>query len=852
MVAKIPELSLILLVGASGSGKSSFAREHFLPTEVLSSDACRAMVSDDDANQDATQDAFDILHYIAGKRLARGRLTVIDATNVRPEARRSLIDLARKHHVLITAVVLNLSKEVCLERNARRTDRQLERPIIERQIRQLSSSLSKLRREGIHQVITLSSEEDVAAFRWERQPLWNNRTDESGPFDIIGDVHGCYDELTALIEKLGYAITLADDGSYRVQHPEARKLVFLGDLVDRGPKIAAVLRLVMDAVDSGSAFCVSGNHEWKLVRKLKGRPVTISHGLQETLDQLNQETAEFRRRTLQFLDGLVSHYVFDGGRLVVAHAGLPESMHGRGSAAVREFALYGETTGETDEFGLPIRYNWAADYRGSAVVVYGHTPVPNPEWLNNTINVDTGCVFGGRLTALRYPEKELVDVTALQTYRDPIRPIGFGSTSVLSAQQAHDDVLDIADVSGKRRIQTRLTGTVVVPEENAAAALEVLSRFAADPRWLIYLPPTMSPAETSQQSDTLEHPAEAFAYFRQQGVPEVICEQKHMGSRAVIIVCRDEKAALERFGVAHGDFGIVYTRTGRHFFEDPAVERALVERVRAAAETAGLFIQLKTDWLLMDAEIMPWSLKAQDLIKRQYAAVGRAGQMGLGAANAALARAIERGVPASDLQSKVTAQLQRIERYIQAYRRYVWPVESVDDLKIAPFHLMASEGAVYTDRDHLWHLGQLSKLAAADPGLLYPTPMLRVRVDDPESMAEGVRWWEELTDAGHEGMVVKPLPFVVRNGQGKLVQPAIKVRGREYLRLIYGPDYTAPEHLERLRHRALSAKRALALREFSLGLEGLHRFVAREPLRRVHECAHAVLALESEPIDPRL
>ncbi len=852
MIAKIPDLSLVLLVGASGTGKSSFARQHFLPTEVLSSDACRAMVSDDESNQAATKDAFDVLHYIAGKRLARGRLTVVDATNVQPEARRSLIALAREHHCLITAIVFNLSKDVCVERNARRTGQRVGRPVIERQIRQLSASLSKLRREGIHQVITLSSEEEVASFRWERQPLWNNRSEDHGPFDIIGDVHGCFDELTALLTKLGYSITREVGGAYRVHHPEARKLVFLGDLVDRGPKIAAVLHLVMDAVASGAALCVPGNHESKLVRKLKGRPVTISHGLQESLDHLDQETPEFRERVVRFLAGLVSHYVLDDGRLVVAHAGLPESMHGRGSAKVRQFALYGESTGETDEFGLPVRHNWAADYRGVAMVVYGHTPVPSPEWLNNTINVDTGCVFGGRLTSLRYPEKELVDVMALQSYVDPIRPIDSPPASDLTAQQAHDDVLDLADISGKPRIQTSLMGTVVVREENAAAALEVLSRFAVDPRWLIYLPPTMSPAETSKQPDTLEHPADAFAYFHQQGVSEVICEQKHMGSRGIIVVCRDDKVAKRRFGMAQGGFGVIYTRTGRHFFEDPALEATVLERMQTATHSVGLFEHLQTDWLLIDAEIMPWSLKAQGLVQHQYAAVGSAGRTALSAVNTALAEAAERVLPVADLKLRFESRLKRIDQYIRTYRRYVWPVESVADLKIAPFHLLASEGAVHTNRAHLWHLEQLGKLASADPVLLQPTPTLHVCVGNSESVADGVQWWEELTVAGHEGMVVKPLDFIPRNSQGKLVQPAIKVRGREYLRIIYGPDYTIPENLNRLRHRSLSAKRALALREFALGVEGLNRFVANEPLRRVHECTHAVLALESEPIDPRL
>ena len=178
-------------------------------------------------------------------------------------------------------------------------------------------------------------------------------------------------------------------------------MVFVGDLVDRGPRIADVLRIVMAMVEAGSALGVPGNHDIKLVQKLRGRDVQVTHGLADSLAQLERETPEFRDRGANFLDGLVSHYVLDDGRLVVAHAGMKEEMQGRGSGKVRDFALYGETTGETDEFGLPVRYNWAAEYRGQATVVYGHTPVPEPEWLNRTINIDTGCVFGGRLTALR-------------------------------------------------------------------------------------------------------------------------------------------------------------------------------------------------------------------------------------------------------------------------------------------------------------------------------------------------------------------------------------------------------------------------------------------------------------------
>src|SRR5262249_52861073 len=359
---------------------------------------------------------------------------------------------------------------------------------------------------------------------------------------------------------------------------------------------------------------------------LKGKNVQITHGLGETLAQLEPEPDAFKQQVVTFLDDLVSHYVLDDGKLVVAHAGMKESMQGRGSGKVREFALYGETTGETDEFGLPVRYNWAAEYRGQAMVVYGHTPVPEPEWLNNTINIDTGCVFGGSLTALRYPERELIAVAAAHTYCEPARPFleKEAQAPALTAQQLHDDVLDVDDVLGKRIVDTRLNGKVTIREENAIAALEVMSRWAVNPRWLIYLPPTMSPSETTQELGLLEHPAEAFAYFRGQGVPRVICEEKHMGSRVVVIVCRDEAAAQKRFGITDEGIGVCYTRTGRRFFNDGDTEKALLATVQSAMEGSGLWDRLKTDWICLDAELMPWSAKAQDLLRYQYAPVGAA------------------------------------------------------------------------------------------------------------------------------------------------------------------------------------------------------------------------------------
>ncbi len=849
MKIDLPQLSLVVLVGVSGAGKSTFARRHFKLTEILTSDFCRALVSDDENDQSATADAFAVLHFVAGRRLARGLLTVVDATNVQPEARKPLVELARAHYVQPVAIVFDLPLEILEERSRTRTDREIGGHVLRNQKNQLRRSLRNLQKEGFRHVWALRSPEEVEAVTIERRPLWPDRRSDRGPFDLIGDVHGCADELEELLGRLGYAPDEA--GVWR--HPEGRKAVFLGDLVDRGPRVPDVLRIAMEMVKAGSALCVPGNHDEKLLRWLRGKKVRIAHGLERTIEQLEGQAPEFLFDVTAFLDGLMSHYVLDGGRLVAAHAGLKEEMQGRASGQVRSFALYGETTGEVDELGLPVRIDWAADYRGSAMVVYGHTPVAEPRWLNRTINVDTGCVFGGALTALRYPERELISVPARMAHAGTARNF-LAPADGLTLQQEHDDVLDLADVLGKRIVHTRLRDNVTVREENAAAALEAMSRFAANPKWLIYLPPTMSPSETSRRPDLLEHPAEAFAYFRSEGIERVVCEEKHMGSRAVVIVCRDEDEARRRFGIAPDTgegLGVVLTRMGRRFFDDERLERALLARVCDALDRSGLWERLATGWVCLDAELMPWSVKAQELIREQYAAVGAAARIALPKAVARLAEAGARGLDVAALLARYRERYELSGRFADAYRRYCWPVASVADLRLAPFHLLASAGAVHVDKDHVWHMETLAALCAADPDLLTATPYRVVDLADPASEEAATAWWEDLTARGGEGMVIKPLSFLARGRRG-LVQPALKCRGREYLRIIYGPEYTLPENLERLRQRGLAAKRSLALREFALGIEGLERFVRGEPLRRVHECAFGVLALESEPVDPRL
>src|SRR5438128_1818596 len=495
------------------------------------------MVSDEENNQIVTKDAFEVLHFIAAKRLALGKLTVIDATNVQPESRQPLVTLARRYHCLPVAIVLNLPEKVCQERNRLRDERNFGAHVVRQQRSQLRRSLRGLGKEGFRHVFVLESPEEVEADTIERVPLYNDKRNEHGPFDIIGDVHGCCDELEQLLRQLGYELRAVAPGEPALgsgpfyEHRLGRKALFVGDLVDRGPRILDTVRLVRNMVAYGTALCVPGNHDMKLMRKLRGKDVQIAHGLANSLAEIdglpNEARETFCKDLAEFLDGLVSHYVLDDGKLVVAHAGMKEEMQGRGSGKVRDFALYGETTGETDEFGLPVRYNWAAEYRGRATVVYGHTPVPEPDWLNRTINIDTGCVFGGRLTALRYPEKELISVAAHAAYSRPVKPLkpDAADAPALSAQQVYDDLLEIEDVIGS-----------------------------------------------------------------------------------------------------------CYTRTAREFFNDPKTEKEFLKHVANTVKTAGIWETFQTDWICLDAELMPWSAKAQELLRQQYASVGAAARASLAGA----------------------------------------------------------------------------------------------------------------------------------------------------------------------------------------------------------------------------
>ena len=749
----IPELSLVVLVGVTGSGKSTFAHRNFRATEVLSSAAARAAVADDPNDQSATSDAFAVVGDIARRRLRRGLLTVIDATSLRSEDRQVLLDLAKECDVFAVAVVLDVGLGE-LTKRARTTGR--DEAVVARQHVLFSKSRNKLRKEGFRYVYHLDGAAEIDAVEITRTKLFNNKTDVHGPFDIIGDIHGCANELIELLRQLGWPVAVGDTAGAGPahseataprpvvvgDHPDGRRLVFVGDLVDRGPYTPDVLAIVMALVKRGVALCVRGNHEGKLLKALRpdrsrrARGSQPTHGLAESLAQLEKCDDAFRAEVVEFLDSLVSHYVLDDGNLVIAHAGLAQRYHGRTSGRVRAAAMYGETTGDVDRWGFPVRIDWARDYRGSAAVVYGHTPVPQAAWVNNTLCLDTGCVFGGRLTALRYPEREIVGVDAQEVHYAAGRPLGYGNSDAdvrIRAGLRHDDVL------GKRSIRTTYGPAVTVRAENAATAFEVITRYAVDSRWLRYLPPTMSPVG-SDDPDLLENPNAAFDYFDSMGITDLVCERKHMGSRAIVVLMRDESTAQRCFGGVSGP-GAIYTRTGRSFFSSADTAELLAAAAPAATD---LFARLDCEWAILDAEILPWNIKGERLIRDQFAEVAAAARNELSALAEVVDAGVQRGLELGLLASRVSAERADVDSFTDAYAQYVHADAGIDDVRIAPFEILAAGGgavpdATFETRPRGWHHEVCDRLAVVAPDLFTTTPRISVDTADDGSRARATQ-----------------------------------------------------------------------------------------------------------------
>ncbi|KGR78170.1 polynucleotide kinase-phosphatase [Ureibacillus manganicus] len=863
MKINLPYAGIVLLIGPSNSGKSTLLRElvkkgDILTSEVISSDECRILVGDidfidyqrserDEADilydqyQHISAEAFSILDQIIQSRCRLNKLTFVDATHLYPDDRKKYIAIARANHVPIVSIIMDVDQNDLLTRDKNRENpRGIKR--IKQQYQVFKREKRFIKKEGYLATYTISNSSAVEIVR-SNNPV---HLEIGNGIDIIGDIHGCYSEMIQLLVKLGYK---RNHEEFYI-HPEGKKFLSLGDIMSRGPQSLKTMEFFLRHVNNGLAYMIDSNHGWKIARWLDGRKVTLSHGdefVEEEFilyeKQYGEEVAKSLKQSLkELLINAPSHYVLTKNgvpTLVCTHAGIKDEFIGKQSYDISDFCRYGDNEG-LDENGKPIRKDWTIHHKNSTLILWGHDPKPKPLAINNTINIDQGVVFGGELTAFQYPEKEFVSVKAQKDYTD-------GTNNPFDEfKKQRLNPPNIAQFIEGYTVGTDILGEISISKEYVIPALDTVSHYTVPIEELVYIPPTMSPTPTpSSLENYLEHPREAIDYYRNLGIQRLVAEKKHMGSRGILLLFKDNEAGLKYIG--RETLGVIYTRTGRRFF-DEEMERTILLKINKGLTASNYFDNNDTEFILLDAEIMPWNLKAKELISKQYAHVSE---------NAIL----DRNILMHKLESAV-GDNQNLEKWLKEYdeklknahvfkevfQKYCWDIHTIDEIQIAPFHLLAHSKETFFDKPHTWHMEKNREFHAIDSLFVKTEYMV---IEDQASEEDVIKWWEEMTSDGHEGIVIKPETFI-STYKGRLIQPAIKVRGRKYLHIIYGMDYLQPENLKRLKHRNTGKKQKNALKEFALGVEGVQRFVNGESISRVHECALGVLALESDPVDPRL
>lgn len=864
-VINLPHAGIVLLVGPSNSGKTTLLNqliqeEQILESEVVSSDQFRVLVSDVefiswngrpkeesealfDEYQQISKEAFAAMEFLIARRCRLNKLTFIDATHLREDEREKYLQMAKKFHVPAIAIVLNLSETELLRRDGEREfPRGKNR--IKQQYQQFKKTLRFIKKEAFRSTYIFGEEEleILNVNRFDNALL----IDVGNGIDFIGDIHGCFDEFLEILVKLGYQ---ENEEGYFV-HPEGRKILSLGDVLSRGTRSLETLQFFQKHVSAGLAYMIDSNHGWKIARWLDGKNVKLAHGDENVAAEFesyeskhgSEETVRLKEQIKDLLLEAKSHYIIqkNGAQVAVAvHAGIKDHYIGKQSPLISDFCRYGDTDG-LDENGKPIRKDWTIAHKSSELILWGHDPKPQPLLINNTLNIDQGVVFGGSLTAYRFPERQVVSVKAKKDYANvPDNPLKGWEQKRL----APPNVMKFLDGYS---VLTEQYGEVRIYADGVLPALDDLSHYALPLEEIVYLPPTMSPTpKPSQLEEYLEHPLEAFDYYLSKGIETMVVEKKHMGSRGILLLFKNKEAAKEYIG--RETLGIIYTRTGRAFFQKE-LEEQIVAQLNTDLMKSGYFEKYNTDFVLLDAEILPWNLKAKELIFNQYAHVGEMALLDRSKLKDSLQNAYDDGKDVLGWIQENEVEIQNAKIFNEVYQKYIWNTEGLEGIQIAPFHTLAHSTETFFHQSHTWHMEKNKEFRGISR--LFVETEYRV-VSDEASMKAAIEWWTEMTEDGHEGFVVKPESYVARH-KGKLLQPAIKVRGRKYLHIIYGMDYLKSENLTRLKQRNAGKKQRNALKEFSLGIEAVNRFVNRESLERFHECVLGILALEAEPIDPRL
>lgn len=769
----IPRSALVLMVGGTGSGKTHFAQHHFPKGSVLSSDDFRFLVSGHEA-ADATEDAFDVMSVAIRSRLLRRLLTVVDATNLRQSAREALYQLARECYAPVVAITMMTPLNKCKRYNAIRHNPRPERVVVQHY--HLAQDARKLLlKEGVpfHPIYPKDSVRLVVTYNVE------DRRDDIGPFDIIGDIHGCFAELMLLVETLGYHVEERLRGgrpSYFITHPNGRKLVFVGDIVDRGPENVRSMIFVMDAVSQGH-YAVRGNHDARLLRWLDNQDdFSNVFGFCVTKEQFECAYREYGARffgdVARHIRSLPSYLWLDGGRLVVSHAGIQEDMIGGSGDYVDDFCVYGQKTLDDE------RLFWMYDYHGSVYNVYGHFSVKEPHWIQKTLCVDNGCVYGGRLTALQWPSQNIVSQPALETWFE---------SSMIELEPKKDWFLK-EDVS-RFLTHTMLSRDVQVSKDSIQNAYSSMVGAMSFFPWMVCIPPSMGAADSSYQEGYLEHPASAFEMYRKEGVKEASIQAKYMGSRGITVIKRTDEE-----GVFPKGPGVMLTKSGHPMFSDNQRMDGFIRELRRAVTDAGLW-DIFGDYVVFDGELMPWSEKGQRLIQGSFMASYEA----YDALQKAVCKEIdvyrERGLNA--FTSPFAERDSDIDAFGKECRKYI----DEDDAYYVPFMIITSERKAYWDVPHAEQLALLDKMVSP---LIKPVSHRTCVLEDAQSCQEAVLFWESLIKDG-EGVVIKAK--TVAETIPLKVPPMVKIRGPEYLRLVYGPSYQ--NDLNELRKRNIKGRNTL-------------------------------------------
>ncbi|PGY05668.1 polynucleotide kinase-phosphatase [Bacillus sp. AFS031507] len=865
MMAKInlPHAGIVLLVGPSNSGKTTLINQliqeqQIYASEVVSSDQFRVLVSDIEfidwnrrpkyeadalfnEYQQISKEAFEAMDYIIAKRCRLNKLTFIDATHLRDYEREKYLQMAKRYHVPAIAIVLNLAETELLRRDLVR-DFPRGKNRIKQQYQHFKKTLRSIKKEGFRRFY-IFGEEELQVLNVNRlgNPLL---IDVGNGIDFIGDIHGCFEEFREILSKLGY---IENEEGYFI-HPEGRKILSLGDVMSRGHRSIETLQFFQKHVAAGLAYMIDSNHGWKIARWLDGKDVKLAHGDENVKTEFDEYESKFGkdladRLKEQIRDMLLeakSHYIIQNNGVNVAvavHAGIKDHYIGKQSPRISDFCRYGDSDG-LDENGKPVRKDWSIAHQSSELILWGHDPRTHPLLVNNTLNIDQGVVFGGNLTAYCFPERKFVSVKAKADYAN----VSDNPLKVLESKRLAPP--NIAKFLEGYSVLTELYGEIAIYADSTKSALDDLSHYTLPLEEIVYLPPTMSPTpKPSSLAGYLEHPIEAFEYYQANGVDTMVVEKKHMGSRGILLLFKNKEIAKDYIGTE--TLGSIYTRTGRAFFKKELEEQILQE---LNIDLSGYFEKYNTDFVLMDAEILPWNLKAKELIMNQYAHVGEMALLDRSKLQEQLKKALDNGKDVSSWLEETSEKIRNAQVFNEVYQKYCWETEGLAGIEIAPFHTLAHSNETFFDKPHTWHMEKNKEFSVLSD--LFMETEYRI-VNDEDSMKSAIEWWEEMTEDGHEGFVVKPESYVARH-KGKLLQPAIKVRGRKYLHIIYGIDYLQPENLSRLKQRNAGKKQRNALKEFALGVEAVNRFVRKESLERYHECVLAVLALESDPIDPRL